>query len=178
MSEKKAPPSASKNDVEKERVKSANASDDPMSPVGKTGGKQPGDVPCKCQSQSQMSNTLSSRSSLSSTTSAWSFEQLAHAKSCERNPVPYSENTKRQIELIKTLVEEQEKETAARLAREAAGETEGKDSGREPESEVSTTFGQAMDWIHDQIRIAHEEKDRKRESKKSKKKKEESGKDK
>lgn len=184
MTKKKASPASLSKDDEMEQFKSASDSLSDAATiesflVGKTtGGSIVGkestkDVSCQAEAPKMIASPESMGSN-------WSFETLAQAKSCERTPVPYSDLTKRQIELIKTLVEQQEKETEARLAREAAGvtETEGKDSGREPTSEMSTTFGQAMDLIHGQIRRAHEKRDRQWEREKAKGKKKDDGDDK
>ena len=120
-------------------------------------------VACACKDRSvSSSSSINSNSSISSQTN-WSIETLAHSKYANQGNVPYSEQTKKQLDIIKQLVEQQEKETAAKQARTAAGvqtEATGEESGREPETEVSTSFAQAMDWIQEEIRKAHEERER------------------
>ena len=108
--------------------------------------------------------STSSSSSISSKDN-WSFEQLA--KATDHEEVPYSEQTKKQIEVIKQLVEQQNRETAEKQAESAADdnhmihiETANEESVREPEKEVSTTFSQAMKQIREEIRKAHEERER------------------
>lgn len=118
----------------------------------------PPTIYCRCHSETQANKTTSPGQS--SLDSRWSFEQVAQAS--YPGPVPYSEQTKRQLEDIQKLVQEQEKETAERVARKETdiGKETTKEPGRELGVQISTTFGQAMEWIEEQIRKGHEEQER------------------
>ena len=159
---------AEKMDDDKQKTSSKTSSDmtkenvSACSEPSSSHSENPEVMQCACHRPKSAKSTASSSSSTSmGSKESWSIVTLAHSKA-ERGEVQYSEQTKKQIPIIKQLVEQQEKETAEKQARAATGEeTSESNSGREPESEVSTSFAQAMDWIQSQIRRAHEEKEQK-----------------
>lgn len=117
----------------------------PDSSEGKEAVTKEGSIDGSKKSQPTADAVSCKKTSSGTNLDDWSFEQLAKTRS---DTMPYSEGTLKQVETIKQLVEEQEKETQQKIQQSDAKEDDC--SGRR------SSFVQDMDEIKRVIDKAHQ----------------------